>query len=112
MSKISRFTSKAVQLAKYAVGERDEVAAPEAGGGFAKYAVVSLHCLRVYLEKSYREALDLLNLSWMRRTTTGRELNELTTQSNTAASGMYAPEAAPMHEQKCSLRSASGSLLR
>ncbi|WP_284011778.1 IS5 family transposase [Haloarcula pelagica] len=61
MSKISRFTKKAVQLAKNAVGERGEVAAPEGGGGFAEYAVVSLHCLRVYLEKSYREALDLLS---------------------------------------------------
>jgi hypothetical protein len=28
---------------------------------FADYAVVSLHCLRVYLEKSHREALDLLS---------------------------------------------------
>jgi IS5 family transposase len=50
MSKISRFTKKAVQLAKNAVGERGEA---------AEYAVVSLHCLRVYLEKPYREALDL-----------------------------------------------------
>jgi len=49
MSKISRFTSNVVQLAKNAVGERGEVAAPE-GGSFAEYAVVSLHCLRVYLE--------------------------------------------------------------
>ncbi|MDG5778755.1 IS5 family transposase [Haloarculaceae archaeon H-GB1-1] len=61
MSKISRFTKKAVQLAKNAVGGRDEVAAPEGGGGFADYDVLSLHCLRVYLEKSYREALDLLS---------------------------------------------------
>ncbi|SDY35822.1 IS5 family transposase [Halobellus clavatus] len=61
MSKISRFTSKAVQLAKNAVGGRGEVAAPEGGGGFADYAVVSLHCLRVYLKKSYRETLDLLS---------------------------------------------------
>ncbi|WP_313684522.1 IS5 family transposase [Halobellus marinus] len=61
MSKISRFTKKAVQLAKNAVGGRGEVAAPEGGGGFADYAVVSLHCLRVYLEKSYRETLDLLS---------------------------------------------------
>ena len=61
MSKISRFTNKAVQLAKNAVGGRGEVAAPEGGGGFADYAVVSLHCLRIYLEKSYREALDLLS---------------------------------------------------
>ena len=61
MSKISRFTKKAVRLAKNAVGGRGEVAAPEGGGGFADYAVVSLQCLRVYLEKSYREALDLLS---------------------------------------------------
>ncbi|WP_323192882.1 IS5 family transposase [Halostella sp. PRR32] len=61
MSKISRFTSKAVTLAKNAVGGRGEAAAPVGGGGFADYAVVSLHCLRIYLEKSYREALDLLS---------------------------------------------------
>jgi len=61
MSKISRFTKKVVRLAQNAVGGRGEVAAPEGGGGFADYAVVSLHCLRVYLEKSYREALDLLS---------------------------------------------------
>jgi len=61
MSKISRFTSKAVTLAKNAVGGRGEAAGPKGGGGFADYAVVSLHCLRIYLEKSYREALDLLS---------------------------------------------------
>ena len=61
MSKISRFTKRAVQLAKNAVGGRGEVAAPEEGGRFADYAVVSFHCLRVYLEKSYREASDLLS---------------------------------------------------
>src|SRR6056297_2137445 len=61
MSKISRFTKKAVRLAKTAVGGRGEVAAPEGGGGFADYAVVSLHCLRIYLAKPYRDALDLLS---------------------------------------------------
>lgn len=34
---------------------------PKGGGGFVNYAVVSLHCLRVYLEKSYQEALYLLS---------------------------------------------------
>lgn len=48
MSKISRFTSKAVTLVKNAVGGRGE-------------ALVSLHCLRIHLEKSYREVLDLLS---------------------------------------------------
>lgn len=52
---------KAVQLAKNAVGGRGEVAALEGGDGFADYAVVSLHCLRIYLEKSYRKTLDLLS---------------------------------------------------
>ncbi len=47
MSKIFLFSSKVVQLATNAVGGRDEV--------------VSLHCLQVYLEKSYREALGLLS---------------------------------------------------
>ena len=51
MSKFSRFTSNVVQLAKNAVGERGEVAAPEGGGGFADYGLVSLHCLRIYLNE-------------------------------------------------------------
>ena len=61
MSKVSRFTTRAVTLAKNAVGDRDESAAPAGGGGFADHALVSLHCLRVYLEKSYRASLDLLS---------------------------------------------------
>ncbi len=52
MSKISRVTSKAIRLAKNAVDGRSEV---------ADYALVSLHCLRVYLDKSYRDSLDLLS---------------------------------------------------
>ena len=61
MSKISRFTTKAVTLAKNVVGGRGEVAAPEGGDGFAYYALVSLHCLRIYLDESYRDTLDLLS---------------------------------------------------
>lgn len=38
---------EAVQLAKNAIGGRGEFTAPEEGSGFADYAVVSLHCLRV-----------------------------------------------------------------
>jgi hypothetical protein len=48
-------------LTKSAAGGRGQAAAPQRGGGFTDYAVVSLHCLRIYLEKSYREALDLLS---------------------------------------------------
>ena len=61
MSKVSGFTKQTVTLAKNAVGGRGGVAAPEGGGGFADYAAVSLHCLRIYLEKSYCEVLDLLS---------------------------------------------------
>ena len=50
MSKISHFTKKAVRFAKNTVGSRDESAAPQGGGEFADYAVLSLHCLRIYLE--------------------------------------------------------------
>jgi len=57
MSKISRFTKKAGQLAKNAVGERGEVAAPKGGGGFVEYAVVSLHCLRVSPENPIEQHL-------------------------------------------------------
>ena len=45
MSEISRFTERAVTLAQNAIGGRDESAASDGGGGFADYAVVSLHCL-------------------------------------------------------------------
>jgi len=41
-------------------GDGDESAAPERGGGFADYAFVSLHCLRIYLDTSYRMTIDLL----------------------------------------------------
>ena len=48
-------------MAKNAVGGRGEVAVPEGGGGFADYALVTLNCLRIYLDESYRNALDLLS---------------------------------------------------
>jgi len=61
MSKISRSTQRVVTSAKNAVGGRGETAALCRSGSFADYTVISLHCLRVYLEKSYRDALDLLS---------------------------------------------------
>ncbi len=61
MSKISRFTSKAVTVAKNAVGGRGEAATPEGDGAFADYAFVSIHFLQIYLEKSYRKVLNLLS---------------------------------------------------
>jgi len=47
-------------LANNVSGGRDEVAASEEGGGFADYALVSLHCMQVYFGGSYRNVLDLL----------------------------------------------------
>ena len=33
---------------------------PPNGGGFADYALVSLHCLQIYLDRPYRVMIDLL----------------------------------------------------
>jgi len=60
MTQISRFISKIVPIAQVVTGDGDESAAPEVGGGFADYALVFLHCLRIYLDTSYRMTIDLL----------------------------------------------------
>lgn len=51
MTQISRFTERCVSIAQRVTGERAESAA---------YALVSLHCLRIYLDTSYRMTIDLL----------------------------------------------------
>jgi IS5 family transposase len=60
MTQISRFTEEIVPIAQRVTGDGDESAAPEGGGGFADYAFVSLHCLRIYLDTTYRKTIDLL----------------------------------------------------
>ena len=60
MAQISRFIGEVVPVAKRVTGDGGESAAPEDGGGFADYALVSLHCLRIYLDTSYRMTVDLL----------------------------------------------------
>ena len=60
MTQISRFIGEVVPVAQNVTGDGDESAAPEGGGGFADYALVSLHCLRIYLDTSYRMTIDLL----------------------------------------------------
>ncbi|WP_273838060.1 IS5 family transposase [Halococcus sp. PRR34] len=60
MTQISRFTEEVVLVAQRVTGDGDESAAPDGGGGFADYAFVSLHCLRIYLDTSYRMTIDLL----------------------------------------------------
>jgi len=61
MTQISRFTERCVLVAQRVTDDGDESAAPNGGGGFADYALVSLHCLRIYLDASYRMTIDLLN---------------------------------------------------
>ena len=46
---------------KSVVANPDEPADPEGVGGFAKWAMFTLHALRIELNKSCRLALDLLN---------------------------------------------------
>jgi IS5 family transposase len=58
MTQISRFTNEIVPISQRITGDGDESAVPE-GGGFADYALVSLHCLRIYLDTSYRMTIDL-----------------------------------------------------
>ncbi|MFV8836755.1 IS5/IS1182 family transposase, partial [Aquisalimonas sp. APHAB1-3] len=60
MTQISRFIGQVAPVAKNVTGDGEESTAPEGGGGFADYALVSLHCLRIYLGTSYRMTIDLL----------------------------------------------------
>ena len=59
MTRISRFTERCVAIAQRVTGDGAEPA-PNGGGGFADHALVSLHCLRIYLDTSYRMTIDLL----------------------------------------------------
>ena len=56
----SRFTEKIVSLAESYCDDTEEPAAPEGGGRFPDYVMIPLHCLRIFLEKSYEMTIDLL----------------------------------------------------
>ena len=60
-SEIRLFTRTAVTKAKQVVADPDAPADPVAGGGFADWAMLALHALRIELGKSYRVTLDLLS---------------------------------------------------
>ncbi len=60
MTQISRFIGEVVPVAQRVTGDGGESAAPDGDGGFADYALVSLHYLRIYLDASYRMTIDLL----------------------------------------------------
>ena len=47
--------------AKSVVSTPDEPADPEGGGGFAEWAMLTLHAVRIELSKFYRVAVDLLS---------------------------------------------------
>jgi IS5 family transposase len=59
-SNLRRFTKRCVKLAKNVVDDASEPADPRGGGGFAEWTMVSLHCLRLHTEKSYRTSIDYL----------------------------------------------------
>jgi len=42
----------------------DETAAPEGGGSFEKYAMISLHGLRIFLDETYKKIIDRLEMMW------------------------------------------------
>jgi len=58
----TRFTEEFVSLAKSYSDDADEPAAPEGGGRFADYAIISLHGLRIFLEESYEMIIDRLEV--------------------------------------------------
>ena len=62
MNLITRFTEEFVSLAKSYFDDADEPAAPEGGGRFADYAIISLHGLRIFLEESYEMIINRLEV--------------------------------------------------
>jgi hypothetical protein len=60
-SEIRLFTRECVAKAKQVVANPDKPADPERGGGFAEWAMLTLHTLRIELGKSYRQTIDLLS---------------------------------------------------
>jgi hypothetical protein len=62
MNITTRFTEEMVSLAKSYSDDADETAAPEGGGSFAEYAMISLHGLRIFLDETYEMIIDRLEV--------------------------------------------------
>ena len=62
MNVTTRFTEEMVSLAKSYCDDSDETAAPEGGGSFAEYAIISLHGLRISLYETYEMIIDRLEV--------------------------------------------------
>jgi len=62
MNKTTRFTEEMVSLGKSYCDDSDETVAPEGGGSFAVYAMISLRRLRIFLDKTYKMIIDRLEV--------------------------------------------------
>lgn len=58
-TQMSRFIGEVVPVAQRVTGDGDESAATFQGGGFTDSALVSLRCLRIYIDMSYQMMIDL-----------------------------------------------------
>ena len=59
-TKLARFTNKVVTLAQKAVVGVPKPAVQRGDGGYADWAIVSIHALKTYLDHPYRRLLDVL----------------------------------------------------
>ncbi len=62
MNVTTRFTEEMVSLAKSYCDDLEETAAPEGGGSFAEYVMVSLHRMRIFLDETYEMTIDRLEV--------------------------------------------------
>jgi IS5 family transposase len=62
MNITTRFTEEMMSIAESYSDDADEPAAPEGGGSFADYAMISLHGLRIFLDETYKMIIDRLEV--------------------------------------------------
>jgi IS5 family transposase len=62
MNVTTRFTEEMVSLAKSYSDDADEEPAPQGGGSFTEYAMISLHGLRIFLDETYKMTIDRLEV--------------------------------------------------
>jgi len=62
MKVTTRFTDEMMSLAKSYCDDSEETAAPEGGGSFAEYAMVSLHEMRIFFDETCEMTIDRLEV--------------------------------------------------